>query len=86
MSAVLIKTVPPLLDDSTNLGINARVNIIADAQEAGQELRHVAVERKNGLTWTSLRGMTAARVGVRGGVLSHTEGIQTSRHRLRLPG
>jgi hypothetical protein len=31
-SAILVKAVPPLLDDSTNLGINTRVDILAVAE------------------------------------------------------
>jgi hypothetical protein len=41
-SAVLIETIPTLLNDSTNLGDDARVNVVADAQPS-QELRYIAI-------------------------------------------
>ena len=38
VSAVFIETIPMLLNDSTNLGVNARVNVVADTHPS-QELR-----------------------------------------------
>ena len=44
--SVLVETIPTILYDRTNLGVDERVNIIADAKTR-KELRHVAVGRED---------------------------------------